>query len=245
LIVPLIGVFLAITIQATSGISPGSSVTFYVHDSDLNTSHRGIDEISTAGLLEITLGGFPIPGPSRITETANNSGVFVGRVEIPETINGRPVGQGDVLLIKYKDQSDYSGNQKSVTKSATVKNTLTSFDTSSKNVRIGQTFQVRIYDPDFNLDSRKADNIPLSLIEFRGTNGIRTTLANSAFDAATTSLRETGDNTNTFVVSIKMPKEIDGKRLKIGSTAQLKFTDTTSGSGTSEILKTNIKVGLK
>jgi hypothetical protein len=42
-----------------------------------------------------------------------------------------------------------------------------------------------------------------------------------------------------------MPKEIDGKRVKIGSTAQLKFTDTTSPSGTTEILKTNIKIGLK
>jgi hypothetical protein len=243
--IPLIGIFLAITIQATSGVAPGSSMTFYVHDDDLNTNHRGIDEISTAGLLEITLGGVAIPGPSKITETDNNSGVFVGRVEIPDTINGRPVTQGDTLLIRYNDQSDYSGNKKSVTKSTSIKNTKTSFDTSSKNIRIGQTFQVRIYDPDFNLDSRKADNIPLSLIEFRGSNGIRTTLSNAVFDAHTSSLRETGDNTNMFVVSIKMPKEIDGKRLKIGSTAQLKFTDTTSGSGTTETLKTNIRVGLK
>ncbi|MBI5697949.1 MAG: hypothetical protein HZC29_05605 [Thaumarchaeota archaeon] len=95
------------------------------------------------------------------------------------------------------------------------------------------------------MDSRTADNISLSLIEFKGTNGIRTTLANAAFDAKTSSLRETGDNTNQFVVSLKMPKEIDGKRVKIGSTAQLKFTDTTSPSGTTETLKTTIKIGLK
>ena len=245
MIIPLIGIFLAITIQASSGLSPGSSVTFYVHDDDLNTNHRGIDEIPTAGLLEFTLAGFPISGPSKITETDNNSGVFVGRVQIPVTIDGRPVGQGDVLLIKYNDQSDYSGNKKSVTKSASVKNAKTTFDTSSNNIRIGQTFQVRINDPDFNLDSRRADNIPLSLIEFRGTNGIRTTLANVAFDARTTTLRETGDNTNLFVVTLKMPKEIDGKRLEIGSTAQLRFTDITSGSGTVETIKKNIRIGLK
>jgi hypothetical protein len=41
-----------------------------------------------------------------------------------------------------------------------------------------------------------------------------------------------------------MPKEIDGKRLKIGSTSELRFTDTTSPSGTTEILKTRIRVGL-
>ena len=95
------------------------------------------------------------------------------------------------------------------------------------------------------MDSREADNISLRLIEFRGTNGIRTTLANKVFDAQTTTLRETGDNTNYFVVTIKMPKEIDGKRLKIGSTAELKFTDTTSPSGTTETLRTYIRVGLK
>jgi hypothetical protein len=242
--IPLIGIVLAITLPAVGGLVPGSTVTFYVHDDDLNTSHRGIDEVSTAGLLEFTIAGVPISGPSKIVETGNNSGVFVGKVSIPQTINGRPVQQGDVLIIKYHDQSDASGNQKTTSKSAAVKQTNTGLTTSAKNVRIGQKFQIRIYDPDFNLDSREADNISLSLIEFRGTNGIRATLADEAFDARTTSLRETGDNTNYFVVTVKMPKEIDGKRLKIGSTAELRFTDTTSSSGTSEILKTRIKVGL-
>jgi hypothetical protein len=112
-------------------------------------------------------------------------------------------------------------------------------------VRIGQKFQVKIYDPDFNLDSREADNIPLNLVEFRGSNGIRTTLANKVFDAQTPALRETGDNTNLFVVTIKIPKEIDGKRLKIGSTAQLRLTDTTSPAGTIETIKMNIRIGTK
>jgi hypothetical protein len=242
--IPLIGIVLAITLPAVGGLVPGSTVTFYVHDDDLNTSHRGIDEISTAGLLEFTIAGIQISGPSKIVETGNNSGVFVGKVSIPQTIGGRPVQQGDVLIIKYHDQSDYSGNQRTTSKSAAIKQTNTDFSTSTKNVRIGQKFQIRIYDPDFNLDSREKDNISLSLIEFRGTNGIRTTLANKAFDAQTTSLRETGDNTNYFVVTIKMPKEIDGKRLKIGSIAQLKFTDATSPSGTTENLRTFIRVGL-
>ncbi|MGQ0772699.1 MAG: hypothetical protein ACT4NT_08015 [Nitrososphaerota archaeon] len=242
---PLIGIFLAITLPASGGLVPGSTVTFYIHDDDLNTSHRGIDEVSTAGLLQFKIAGTTISGPSKIVETGNNSGVFVGRVEIPQTINGRPLQQGDTLIITYNDQSTASGDTNTSSKSLSVKKSSTGFETSAKNIRIGQTFQVRISDPDFNLDSRRADNISLSLIEFRGSNGIRTTLANAAFDARTASLRETGDDTNTFVVSIKMPKEIDGKRLKIGSTAQLKFTDTTSASGTTEILKTNIRVGLK
>lgn len=242
---PLIGIFLAITLPASGGLVAGSTVTFYIHDDDLNTSHRGIDEISTAGLLEFRIAGTSISGPTKIVETGNNSGVFVGRVEIPLEINGRPLQQGDTLVITYNDQSDASGNTNTISKSVSVKKASTSFEAAPKNIRIGKTFQVRIYDPDFNLDSRRADNISLSLIEFRGSNGIRTTLANPAFDARTPSLRETGDDTNQFVVSLKMPKEIDGKRLKIGSTAQLKFTDTTSASGTTEILRTNIRIGLK
>lgn len=243
--IPLIGIFLAVTLQASTVLVPGGTVTFYVHDDDLNTSHRGIDAVSTSGLLEFKLAGVSISGPAAITETDVDSGVFVGKISIPTTINGRAVTQGDVLVITYHDESDASGNSQTVSKSITTKRATTGLEVSQKNIRIGQTFQVRIYDPDFNLDSRTADNISLGLIEFKGANGIKTTLANPAFDAKTKSLRETGDNTNQFVVSLKMPKEIDGKRVKIGSTAQLKFTDTTSPSGTTEILKTNIKIGLR
>jgi len=243
--IPLIGIFLAVTLQASTVLVPGGTVTFYVHDDDLNTSHRGIDEVSTSGLLEFKLAGTTISGPSTIYETNVDSGVFVGKISIPTTINGRTVTQGDVLVITYNDESDASGNSQTVSKSVAAKKSTTALETSAKNIRIGQTFQVRIYDPDFNFDSRTADNISLSLIEFKGSNGIKTTLANQAFDAKTTSLRETGDNTNQFVVSLKMPKEIDGKRVKIGSTAQIKFTDTTSPSGTTETLKTNIKIGIR
>lgn len=214
-----------------------------MYDDDLNTSHRGIDEVSTAGLLEFQLAGSPISGPSRIIETDNDSGVFVGKITIPNSVNGRQVQQGDVLIIKYNDESDSSGNPQTTSRSIAVSKSSANFDTSGKNVRIGQTFQVRIYDPDFNLDSRRADNIPLNLVEFRGTNGIRTTLANKAFDAQTTSLRETGENTNYFVVSVKIPKEIDGKRLKIGSNAEFRFTDTTSPSSTDETIKIKIRIG--
>jgi len=242
---PLIGIFFVIAFPAGTVINPGGTLTFYVNDDDLNTSHRGIDEISTSGLLEFRINGIPIQGPSRIVETGINSGVFVGSLSIPSTINGRPLQQGDTLVIKYNDASDYSGNPKTISKSITVTKHNTSFSTSAKNIRIGQQFQVKIYDPDFNLDSRKVDNVPLSLIEFRTENGIRATLDNKAFDAKTRSLRETGENTNLFVVSVEMPEKIDGKRLRIGTPAHFEFTDTTTPSRTTEILKTYIKIGLR
>ncbi|MBM3904974.1 MAG: hypothetical protein FJ357_07560 [Thaumarchaeota archaeon] len=236
---------MAVTLQASTVLVPGGTVTFYLHDDDLNTSHRGIDEVSTSGLLEFKLAGMSITGPSSITETDANSGVFVGKIAIPNTVNGRPVTQGDVLVITYNDESDFSGNVKSTSKSITAKKINTGIEVSQKNIRIGQTFQVRIYDQDFNLDARRADNISLKLIEFRGSNGIRTALDNPVFEAKTNSLRETGDNTNQFVVTLKMPKKINGKEVDIGSNAELRFTDTTSPSGTIETVKTKIKIGLK
>jgi hypothetical protein len=193
-------------------------------------------------LLEFTINGISIQGPSMMIETGQDSGVFLVRLNIPDRISGRPLEQGDTLVIKYNDESDISGNPRTVTKSIAVTKHEISFSTSAKNIRIGQQFRVKIYDPDFNLDSKDIDNIPLSWIEFR-TNGIRATLDNKAFDAKTASLRETGDNTNLFVASIKMPKEIDGKRLKIGASVQIRFADATTPSRTAEILKTSIKIG--
>ena len=241
---PLLGIFFVIAFPAGTAINPGGILNFYINDDDLNTSHHGIDEIPTLGLLEFTINGISIQGPSKMIEIGQNSGIFLVRLNIPNTISDRHLQQGDTLVIKYNDESDVSGNPRTVSKSIAVTKHDIGFSTSAKNIRIGQQFQVRIYDPDFNLDSKDVDNIPLSLIEFR-TNGIRVTLDNKAFDAKTASLRETGDNTNLFVVSVKMPKEIDGKRLKIGASAQLRLADTTAPSRTAEILKTYIKIGLK
>ena len=243
--IPTLGIFLAVTLQASTFLVPGGTITFHINDDDLNTSPRGIDEISTAGLLDFKIAGTTIPGPSTITETGSDTGIFTGTVSIPITINGRAVTQDDVLTITYHDQSDPSGNPKTFTKSVTAKKVSASFGTTSKNIRIGQNFQLRIYEPGFNLDSKYADNIPLSLVEFKGTDGIRTTIDNSAFEANTKSLRETGPNTNHFVVTLKMPKEIDGKRTKIGSIVQFTFTDTASSTGTTQKIKSYVRLGLR
>ncbi|HSG83833.1 MAG TPA: hypothetical protein VLA08_04685, partial [Nitrosopumilus sp.] len=79
-------------------------------------------------------------------------------------------------------------------------------------------------------------------LEFRGEGGIRTTLANPKFDANRGYLVETGPNTSTFEVMIKIPREIDGKTIHIGDTYEIRYIDTSTPSGTSEkvILKGRI-----
>jgi hypothetical protein len=223
-------------------ISPGSILNLYITDNDLNTSPRGIDLISTDGLLEFSINGIPIKGPDTMKEISVNSGTFFTQLNIPTTVNGRSVERGDILLIKYNDQSDSVGKTKTVTKSIVISKTLATISTSTKNVRIGEKFLLQLYEPDWNLDSKNPDTIPLDLIKFR-VKGIRTTLANSAFDTNTPGLRETGPNTNLFIVNTYIPREIDNKIIQIGSTVEFRFIDTSSASSTSEIIKTTLRVG--
>lgn len=228
----------------TATASPGNIVNLYLNDNDLNTSHSGIDVISTAGLLEFTINGIPIEGPKTMRETSVNSGVFFIELSLPSTLNGKPLERGNVLLVRYNDQTGVSVEPTTVTKSIVLTQTLSKISTSTKNVRIGEKFLLQLYEPDWNLDSDEPDTIPLNLMQFRA-KGIRTTLANPAFDTSTAGLRETGPNTNFFVVNFEMPRQIDGKTIKIGSTVEFRFADTSSASSTSEIIKTILRVGSK
>lgn len=223
-------------------VSAGSMLNLYLTDNDLNTSHNGIDIVSTTGLLEFTINGIPIEGPDTMKEVSVNSGTFFMQLNIPTIVNGRSVDRGDVLLIKYNDQSNSVGQTKTVTKSLVLSKILSTISTSAKNVRIGERFLLQLYEPDWNLDSKNPDTIPLDLIKFRA-NGIKTTLANSAFDASTHGLRETGPNTDLFAVNIEIPRKIDSRTIQIGSTVEFRFTDTSSAASTSEIIKTTLRIG--
>lgn len=221
---------------------PGSTLHLYLTDSDLNTSHSGIDVIQTEGLLEFSIGGVVITGSPTMKETAVNSGVFAFDVNVPTTINGKSLDVGDILIIKYHDESDATGKPHTITKSIPLSKNLSHLSTSVKSVKIGERFLLQLYEPDWNLDSKKPNTIPLNQIEFRA-KGIRTTLASSAFDVTTPGLRETGPNTNLFVADLKIPRQIDGKTIKIGSVVEFRFIDFTSASSTSETLKTKLKIG--
>jgi len=223
--------------------SSGSIVNFYVNDDDLNTSHNGIDVIPTTGLLEFTINGIPIQGPQTMTETGTDTGRFFVKLELPDTINGRPLTQDDILEIRYLDQSDAAGEKSSSAKSIPLTKAYAQVQTSGGSQRIGHEFTVRIYEPDFNLDSKDADRIPLSRLEYRGEGGIRTTLTNPAFDANSSFLLETGDNTGIFEVIIKIPRTLDGKTVNIGDWYEIRYIDTSTPSNTDEEIKLKGRIG--
>ena len=222
--------------------SSGSIVNFYITDDDLNLAHSGIETVSTAGLLEFTINGVTINGPSSMIETGPDTGKFYVKLQLPDTVNGKPLSQNDIVLMKYLDASDYSGDKQVLVKSVPLEKSFAKVQTVGGGSRIGHDFTVRIYEPDANLDSKDVDRISLSQLEYRGEGGIRTTLANPRFSANSGNLIETGPNTSTFEVEIEIPREIDGKTVDIGDWYEIRYIDRSTPSGTDEkiILKGRI-----
>ena len=226
-------------IPATSG----SIVNFYVNDDDLNTSRSGIDEISTNGLIIATVNGQEIPIPSVMIETEPNSGRFYLKIELPSIINGQALSQDDIIEIRYFDQSDSAGQQRTVVSSTTLSKSFAKVQTQGNNQRIGHEFILRIYEPDANTDSKDEDRIPLSALEFRAEGGIRVPLSNSAFDANSSFLIETGPNSDIFEVEIKIPRKIDGKTIHIGDWYEIRYIDVSTPSNTAEKIIFKGKIG--
>ncbi len=222
----------------------GTFVNFYITDDDLNIAHTGVEIIDTEGLLEFTINGIPVDGPERMIETGPDTGVFFAKLQLPETINGRPINQDDIVEVRYLDESDASGEQRILVKSITLRNTFAQIQTSADKTRIGHEFTLRLYEPDANRDSKDVDRIPLNRLEYRGEGGIRITLASPSFDANSSYLLETGENTDIFEVKIKIPRQLDGKVVHIGNWYEIRYIDTTTPSGTSEKIILKGKIGL-
>ena len=223
--------------------STGSVVNFYITDDDLNLAHMGIETVSTEGLLEFTINGISIDGPQSMIETGPDTGQFYIKLQLPDTINGRPLDQNDVVLMKYFDASDYSGEQKILTKSVQLTKSYANVKTVGGGSRLGHEFTVRIYEPDANRDSKNEDKISLSQLEYRGEGGIRTTLANPSFDANSSYLIETGPNTSTFEVKIEIPRRLDGKVVDIGDWYEIRYIDRSTPSNTDEKIVLKGKIG--
>ncbi|HSA76541.1 MAG TPA: hypothetical protein VLE02_03260, partial [Nitrosarchaeum sp.] len=160
-----------------------------------------------------------------------------------DTINGRPLSQDDVVLIKYLDASDYSGDKQTITQSVSLSKSYANVESVGGGSRIGHEFTLRIYEQDANRDSKNEDKISLSQFEFRGEGGIRTSLSNPDFDANSNYLVETGKNTGIFEVTIKIPRTINGKTIHIGDEYEIRYIDNSTPSGSSEKIVLKGRIG--
>ena len=220
-------------------------MNFYVTDDDLNTASNAAETISTEGLLKFAINGIPIDGPDTMTETGPDTGQFHVRLELPPTIDGRPITHNDVVDVTYIDQAGRSGEGQSVTKSFTLSSTYAHMQSEGDGKkRIGHEFTLRIYEPDANMDSKEENRIPLNRFEFRSEGSIRVTLDHDAFDANRSHMVETGPNTGIFEVTIKIPRQIDGKVIHIGDWYEITYHDNSTPSGTSEEIVLRGKIGV-
>jgi hypothetical protein len=220
-----------------------SIVNFYVTDHDLNLARSAVEVVDTEGLFEFTINGIIIQGPKNMIETGPNTGQFYLKLKLPETINGKQLSQDDIVLIKYLDKSNLSGEQRVQAKSIPLTKTFAEIETSGGGSRIGHEFILRLYEPDANRDSRDEDKISINKLEFRSEGGIKTTLANPKFDANSNYLIETGPNTNIFEVQIKIPRQIDNKIIHIGDWYEIKYIDKTTPSNSDEKVIFKGKIG--
>jgi hypothetical protein len=204
---------------------PGTILTFYIDDINLSTDHRAVMTIPTAGLVDFTINGVPVSGPDAMVETGIDTGTFQIQLTLPDSVNGQPLQNGDVVLMTYHQRADYSGNPTTLTQSKVLTSTPSNpISSSTSNLRIGNYFKLQIYAPDYNLDSFHPDDIPLDMVEFH-MGGVQTTLADPAFQTNPYTLRETGPDTNMFEVTVKLPTTVDGFPVELGSTIEFRFND--------------------
>ena len=185
------------THQGSVSTIPASSATvvnFYVTDDDLNTASNAAETIPTEGLLKFAINGIPIDGPDTMTETGPDTGQFHVRLELPPTIDGRPITHNDVVDVTYIDQGGQIGRGASPSQNhsrSQARMPTCNLRRDGKK-RIGHEFTLRIYEPDANTDSKEENRIPLNRFEFRSEGSIRVTLDHNAFDANRSHMVETG-----------------------------------------------------
>jgi hypothetical protein len=139
--------------------------------------------------------------------------------------------QGDILTVEYTDNVDASGNENTVTDSATfdLRNGVLQSDKSV--YLIGSDMILTIIEPDWDLESDGAETYDLDIIEW-DSSAKTTTIGDkasasdaAAFDPEPSAFRETGDSTGIFQVVLEVPATLSSTNLDRGEQIDLQYTD--------------------
>ena len=134
--------------------------------------------------------------------------------------------QGDIVTVEYTDNFDASGEEQTVTDSATfdLRNGVLQSDKSV--YLIGSDMILTLIEPDFDLDNDGAQSVTLDLIEWDSDAATVSVQDESAtFDPEPSDLRETGDSTGIFQVVLEIPAAINDENLDRGEKIDLEYTD--------------------
>ena len=229
----------------------GSAVMVYVSvdDSDFDESSTSVESIAVTGDAPVTVkaGSTTIATlgttDNPLEETVGDSGVFEYTLEIRSDDDSYDLEQGSIITVTYNDPTDASGNENSVSDSATfdLRNAVLQSDKST--YVIGQDALLTLIEPDLNLDSDSQETVHIDLIEW-DSDADTTTLGNGAFGAVPSNLRETDANTGIFQVVITIPEDINGNALERGEEITLTYTDY-GPSGADKVGETDRAVELQ
>jgi hypothetical protein len=156
-------------------------------------------------------------------------GTVTTRFDSAPTSGNYCILQGDIITVEYTDPADASGDQNTVTDSATfdLRNGVLQSDKSV--YIIGSDMILTLIEPDFDLDNDQAETYDLDLIEWDSDAATLTMGdkggASAAFDPEPSDLRETGDSTGIFQVVIEIPKVLNNDNLERGEEIVLEYTD--------------------
>ena len=198
-----------------------------------------IDEIAPdAGIFEadITIQYTDGPADTQCPTTVDFDAGTPGTQPESDRFNaGAPTGenycilQGDILQVEYTDPADASGDENTVTDSATfdLRNGVLQSDKSV--YIIGSDMILTLIEPDLDLDNDQAETWDLDLIEW-DSDAATVTMGDAdgegaAFDPEPLNFRETGDSTGIFQIVIEIPEELQGDRLERGEEIVLEYTD--------------------
>ncbi|MDA8000148.1 MAG: hypothetical protein MPL62_02455 [Alphaproteobacteria bacterium] len=230
------------------------TVHIQISDKDLRVSRSGANGVTLeTGMLDVkitrssdsdTPASASSLGGKTMTETSAGSGIF--EISLPIRYDdgpskGCPTGggafgkgdgcilQGDVITVTYVDAADNTGNKNTVTDSAQfdLRNGVLQSDKSVYST--GSDMVLILEDPDLDLDGKTRESYSLDIIEW-DSDADTTTMGpgggeHAAFSARPGMLEETGVDTGIFQSIIKIPVELDGKKLGKGELITLEYTD--------------------
>jgi len=247
---------ISVTRQQTSvilGYAGGSIVKNGVIDVGADNTSTGVSSVRqlgpitetspSSGIFEFDLDILYTDGPSSSTcptTTTFDSLVTPGSTTTTETdrfdtSSGSSaeycILQGDIITVEYTDPADASGDQNTVTDSATFDLRNGALQSDKSVYIIGSDMILTLIEPDLDLDNDLAETYDLDLIEW-DSDAATTTMGDkggstnaAAFDPEPSDLRETGDSTGIFQTVIEIPETLSNDKLERGEEIVLEYTD--------------------
>ena len=229
-----------------------SAVIVYVSvdDGDFDESSTSVESIAVSGDAPVTVkvGSTTIETLGTVDkpleETGVDTGIFEYTLEVITTDDDYNLEQGSIITVTYNDPTDASGNENSVSDSATfdLRNAVLQSDKST--YVIGQDALLTLIEPDLNLDSDSQETLPLDIIAWDSDAEGKADLSFGEFGAVPSNLRETDVNTGIFQVVITIPEEISDNALERGEEITLTYTDY-GPSGADTVGETDREVDLQ